>query len=484
MTSKSPLDRKQPLSIGLKATLVSAMLLAIATTAAIVYVPWSWISRRNIDAILDQTNKEIAVATSKEVERLFSNAESAQQLIESSLSYNLLNLDDPEESKFFMLSVLSSAPAFTWVQHGDANGDFLGAQRTENGQLRFHERDWNPETDTTTATVFTYELDEDELTQVNRETYQMKPTYYAPQRPWYQGAAQSPELRSWTVYVYRSSNTPGLDVTKAISENGTIQGVIGVGIELNQLSDYLDEVQGDRPGETFIINSKQELIASTDEMEVTPDQTGEGSDAELTKFSDVQNPLLRYASLTLQNQEFDTTTLEAWQRFIYKDPETREIYHIFLTPLGGQLDWTVGTVIPESTYTDAINRNKRILLASVLVFTGGIAVVAVILAERLIARPILGIARAAADIEANNFDPEQLGEASSRQDEIGQLARIFQKMAIEVYQREQRLRQQVQKLRVEIDETRRNQQVKEIVDTDFFKDLATKAKALRKRDRP
>jgi len=57
-------------------------------------------------------------------------------------------------------------------------------------------------------------------------------------------------------------------------------------------------------------------------------------------------------------------------------------------------------------------------------------------------------------------------------------------MAIEVYQREQQLREQVQKLKVEIDESRRNQQVKEIVDTDFFKDLAVKAKALRQRDRP
>ncbi|MEM9505572.1 MAG: HAMP domain-containing protein, partial [Cyanobacteria bacterium P01_E01_bin.43] len=141
-----------------------------------------------------------------------------------------------------------------------------------------------------------------------------------------------------------------------------------------------------------------------------------------------------------------------------------------------------GTVIPESTYTAAINRNKRLLFAGVLLFTGSIAIIAVVLAERLVARPILGIAHAAAEIEADRFDPEHLTQASTRNDEIGQLARIFRKMALEVYEREQRLRHQVQELRVEIDETKRNQQVKEIVDTDFFRDLAIKAKALRNRD--
>jgi len=416
-------------TLGLKATLVSAMLLTITATATMVYLPWSWISRRNIETMVDQTNKEIAVGTTKEVERLFSNAQSAQQLIDSSLQRELLDLADPENREFFFLNVLAATPAFTWVQYGDANGDFFGAQRTANGELHFHDRDWDATTQTTIATVNTYQRLADGLTFTESKTYEMTPSYYAPDRPWYQGATQSEDRRSWTVYVYRSTGTPGLDVAQAVMADDEPQGVIGVGIELNQLSDYLAQLQGDRPGETFIINSQRELIASTDKAEIIPDQTADDASAQLTQFADVQNPLLRYASETLQHQEFDTSKLDAWQRFVYTDPTTGEVYHIFLTPVG-QLDWTVGTVIPESTYTADINRNKRRLMAGVIIFTGGIAIVAVFLADRLVARPILGIARAAADIEANSFDPEQLGQVSTRQDEIGQLARIFQKMAI------------------------------------------------------
>ena len=44
-------------------------------------------------------------------------------------------------------------------------------------------------------------------------------------------------------------------------------------------------------------------------------------------------------------------------------------------------------------------------------------------------------------------------------------------MAREVFERERRLKEQVQRLRIEIDEARAARQVAEITDTDFFRDL-------------
>ena len=53
--------------------------------------------------------------------------------------------------------------------------------------------------------------------------------------------------------------------------------------------------------------------------------------------------------------------------------------------------------------------------------------------------------------------------------------------ALEAYIREQSLRQEIRLLRIEIDESRRQKQVSEIVDTDFFQELQTKARTLRQR---
>ncbi len=55
--------------------------------------------------------------------------------------------------------------------------------------------------------------------------------------------------------------------------------------------------------------------------------------------------------------------------------------------------------------------------------------------------------------------------------------------ALEAYIREQGLKQQIQQLRIEIDEVKRQQQVEEITESDFFQDLKAKAQEIRQRGR-
>src|SRR5215216_1117479 len=79
---------------------------------------------------------------------------------------------------------------------------------------------------------------------------------------------------------------------------------------------------------------------------------------------------------------------------------------------------------------------------------------------------------------------ETIAQVGTRRDELGRLARVFQQMAREVRAREQRLEQEVQQLRIEIDETRTARQVSEITETDYFQDLQRKADRLRFRAEP
>jgi len=78
---------------------------------------------------------------------------------------------------------------------------------------------------------------------------------------------------------------------------------------------------------------------------------------------------------------------------------------------------------------------------------------------------------AAAAIEAGIYEPESLDDVAARADALGQLARLFQRMERAVYAREQRLRQEVQDLRIVIDETRQAKQVAQITETDYFQRL-------------
>jgi two-component system, cell cycle response regulator len=89
------------------------------------------------------------------------------------------------------------------------------------------------------------------------------------------------------------------------------------------------------------------------------------------------------------------------------------------------------------------------------------------------------VVEAAAAVEDQTFDPASLDGVAERDDALGQLARVFQRMAREVYAREQALKKQVQQLRIEIDETRAARQVAEITETDYFHDLERKVDELR-----
>lgn len=91
------------------------------------------------------------------------------------------------------------------------------------------------------------------------------------------------------------------------------------------------------------------------------------------------------------------------------------------------------------------------------------------------------VIQAAGAVESGVFESDQLNPVAARDDALGQLARVFQKMAREVYAREQILRQQVQELRIEIDEVKKARQVAEITETDYFRDLSVKAQKLRDR---
>jgi CheY-like chemotaxis protein len=91
------------------------------------------------------------------------------------------------------------------------------------------------------------------------------------------------------------------------------------------------------------------------------------------------------------------------------------------------------------------------------------------------------VTAAAAAVEAGEFDPETIEQVAARGDALGQLARVFQRMAREVHAREQRLKREVRQLRIEIDETRTARQVAEITETDYFQNLQRKVDTLRLR---
>lgn len=96
-------------------------------------------------------------------------------------------------------------------------------------------------------------------------------------------------------------------------------------------------------------------------------------------------------------------------------------------------------------------------------------------------KQVAKLTEAAAAVETSSFDPASLEAVAQRQDALGHLAQVFQRMAAEVYGREQRLQQQIRQLKIEVDQEKRSRQVAEITETDFFQQLERKADTMRRK---
>ena len=119
--------------------------------------------------------------------------------------------------------------------------------------------------------------------------------------------------------------------------------------------------------------------------------------------------------------------------------------------------------------------------AFILIYVGVIALVVIV--ARAFTGPILALTKTAELIGEGSYDQDLTPLAVRRYpDEISTLAGVFDIMIDKVAQRERNLRQQVEELKIMVDQTKRDSQVAEIVDSDFFQELTAKAKKIKDRD--
>jgi methyl-accepting chemotaxis protein len=149
---------------------------------------------------------------------------------------------------------------------------------------------------------------------------------------------------------------------------------------------------------------------------------------------------------------------------------------------GGQLVGGMGIDFPAS-YVDEVRRSvlQKVEIAFVMIF-----LVMFLLIWRMtdsFTRPIMQLTNIADKIGAGDYEHQDslswIMDKRPVRDELSRMANTFSVMIEKVSTREHTLRQQVQELKIEIDEVKRKAQVAEIVETDFFRDLKTKADRLR-----
>jgi methyl-accepting chemotaxis protein len=149
------------------------------------------------------------------------------------------------------------------------------------------------------------------------------------------------------------------------------------------------------------------------------------------------------------------------------------------TPVGA-----IGLDYPQS-YVAEVQDGIRRQLFPVLGFSYIALLLLVLVLSTSLARPLRRLTAATGRIANGEYDLDVTGLVRTRfPDEMFTLAESFAEMAKKVGLRERTLTREVQRLKVEIDHTRREEAVKEITESDFFSDLTAKAAEMRRKARP
>ncbi|HIK54738.1 MAG TPA: HAMP domain-containing protein [Synechococcales cyanobacterium M55_K2018_004] len=134
----------------------------------------------------------------------------------------------------------------------------------------------------------------------------------------------------------------------------------------------------------------------------------------------------------------------------------------------------------EADYVIQVQHEIRDQILVAFGITYSTLFVLVFIVSGVFTKPLNRLTHAAENMSEGNYDQDLSGLTKSKvEDEISTLAHVFEIMVSKVRQREESLKQQVADLKIEIDQAKRQKQVSEIVDTDFFQDLVAKARKMR-----
>jgi hypothetical protein len=139
-----------------------------------------------------------------------------------------------------------------------------------------------------------------------------------------------------------------------------------------------------------------------------------------------------------------------------------------------------------TTVTAVIDKERnRLELEIALLGLLGLGILALtgVAVGRMLVRPLARLTVVARRLEGGEFDEEQLAPIRQRRfsDEVTVLANVFAEMGHMVMHRERELRTEMANLHIQIDNRRRQMQVDEITETDYFRNLRDTATRLRSR---
>ncbi|MEM8638264.1 MAG: cyclic nucleotide-binding domain-containing protein [Cyanobacteria bacterium P01_G01_bin.54] len=305
--------------------------------------------------------------------------------------------------------------------------------------------------------------------------------YYPNQRAWYKvGKTLKAQQSSWSpVYIF-ASGIVGLTAVQPAYDRGEFLGVLGIDISLAEIQTFLQALEISEGAQIFVVERQTgTLIATSNEDDVLFEEA-EGQRSPVNVL-DLKNDYVQpIAAHLFEYYEEDWQNVD--QEHYFTERINGSTAYVTIAPFqdGYGLDWLVVVSLPESDFSEVILASTK---ATVIV-GGVIAIIGTVLGllvARWIVRPIDDLNNAAEAIEAQRFQPVVLDATTQRLDELGQLARVFQRMGTVISANQSSLEEQKQALEVEVAQAKRQQQKNRKFTLENVQELLGRSRLVRQR---
>ncbi len=294
------------------------------------------------------------------------------------------------EMERYFIEQLQVVPQLDSVYYGDRNGQFLMVRRERDAG----EHAYLVKTIELSAGVRAVEnrwFDES-IKLVAREDVTAD-TYDPRTRPWYKNALAKKDVVWTDPYVFFTAKTPGITTaTPIFNRDAAVSGVVGVDLEIGKLSEFLSEQSVGARGAALIINRQGDYIAHSHEQRVSRDaETGE---LRLTRIEELEDPIEKAAIRVFRDpgELLNFAWLNVEDTLQASFDVAGEMYHAIFRPFPkmSPWPWVIGVYVADTDFIGPIRRSERNKIVLAILVSGGITLVAFLMARRFM-RPVVAL---------------------------------------------------------------------------------------------
>lgn len=382
--------------------------------------------QRAVQNLASQLRSELSARIERELKGYFSAPHDINRLNATALVYGELDIIQASAGENFLFQQMKIHPTIAFVYCGSANqGEFFGVLRSpDTGELQLSYGNQSNQ-------FFRDYYSLDVRGSRRHWLYRADRPYDSRTRPWFK-AAIGKERPVWTdVYIAFTTGLPNVTASLPVYDRAgqRLLGVCATDVVLpEEFRHFLKGLRIGKSGQAFVVDRSGHLISSSTDESL---MVGTGDNVQFLQAVDSQHPLIQSTAHYLLARFGSFEAIQTPQQLDFWLDRQHQFLEVlpFRDEFG--LDWLIVVVVPEADFMATIASNTRITIVLCLVALGVSLIVGVIL-TRWVTSPILNLNVAVKEIAQGHWDKRV--NCDDRTDEVGELAKSVNVMAMQLQQ--------------------------------------------------